>query len=95
MPRNFSSASSAAGCVSPGFNFNYVSIDSAATVRAKVALVGRGTCSFVEKALHAQAAGALAMVVVNNVPDVVVHMGGGASSMQSMHGEQPSTPFHA
>ena len=41
-----------------------------------MALVGRGTCSFVEKALNAQAAGAVAMLVVNSVPDSVLVMGG-------------------
>ena len=38
--------------------------------------MGRGTCSFIEKALNVQAAGAVAMVVVNSVPDSAVVMGG-------------------
>ena len=38
--------------------------------------MGRGTCSFIEKALNAQAAGAVAMVVVNSLPDSAVVMGG-------------------
>jgi hypothetical protein len=33
-----------------------------------IALVDRGACSFVQKATNAQAAGASAVIVVNNVP---------------------------
>lgn len=36
-------------------------------MKGAVALVGRGTCSFVEKALNVQNAGAAAMVVVNHM----------------------------
>jgi hypothetical protein len=42
-----------------------------------VALVDRGTCTFVQKAQNAQAAGAVAMVVVNNFGMPIV-MGGSA-----------------
>jgi hypothetical protein len=41
-----------------------------------VALVDRGTCTFVQKAANAQAAGAVAMVVANNVPGTPATMGG-------------------
>ena len=37
-------------------------------VLGKIALADRGTCRFTQKALNAQAAGAVALVVVNNVP---------------------------
>lgn len=37
-------------------------------VGGKVAVVDRGTCLFVDKARHVQTAGAIAMIVVNNVP---------------------------
>ena len=79
VPRE-AGVTSEAGCVSPSYDFNYVSLASAAAVSGKVALVGRGTCSFVEKALHAQRAGAVAMVVVNSVPDTAVAMGAAFSA---------------
>jgi hypothetical protein len=41
-----------------------------------IALVDRGTCGFVVKAAIAQAAGASAMIVVNNVPGAPFTMGG-------------------
>jgi hypothetical protein len=41
-----------------------------------IALVDRGTCTFVQKAQNAQEAGAVAMVVVNNAPGPPVQMGG-------------------
>ncbi|HSJ24757.1 MAG TPA: PA domain-containing protein [Longimicrobiales bacterium] len=41
-----------------------------------IALVDRGNCTFVQKAQNAQAAGAVAMVVVNNVPGNPVTLGG-------------------
>jgi hypothetical protein len=44
-------------------------LDNAAEVAGKVALVDRGTCLFTEKARNVQAAGAIGMVVVNNVAD--------------------------
>ncbi|HET6949165.1 MAG TPA: PA domain-containing protein, partial [Acidimicrobiales bacterium] len=41
-----------------------------------VALVDRGTCAFVQKAVNAQAAGAVAMIVANNVAGAPIDMGG-------------------
>ena len=41
-------------------------ITNAADVAGKIALVDRGTCTFVVKALNVQAAGAIAMVVADN-----------------------------
>jgi hypothetical protein len=41
-----------------------------------IALVDRGTCSFVQKANNAQAAGAVAMIVANNIPGAPITMGG-------------------
>ncbi|HYC57789.1 MAG TPA: M4 family metallopeptidase [Candidatus Binatia bacterium] len=49
---------------------------NAAAVAGKIALVRRGSCLFVEKALHAQAAGAIGMVVVNNQGDATLTMAG-------------------
>ena len=66
----------AAGCVTPSYDFNYLQQASSAAVSARVALVGRGTCTFVQKARNAQRAGAVAMIVANNVPDAAFAMGG-------------------
>jgi len=46
-----------------------------------VALVDRGTCPFVQKTQNAQAAGAIALVIVNNVPGAPFSPGGGASGI--------------
>jgi cysteine-rich repeat protein len=42
----------------------------------RVALIDRGTCTFVEKVANAQAAGAIAAIVVNHEGDEVITMGG-------------------
>lgn len=39
---------------------------NSAEVSGKIAMVDRGTCGFIEKALHAQNAGAIAVIVCNN-----------------------------
>jgi hypothetical protein len=44
----------------------------------KVALVYRGTCEFGAKALAAQNAGAVAVIIVNNIPGAPIAMGAGA-----------------
>jgi len=41
-----------------------------------IALVDRGSCTFVLKVLNAQAAGAIAVIVVNNAGDSILTMGG-------------------
>ena len=54
-------------------------ITNVTEVLGKVAMVSRGGCSFAMKAQHLQAAGAIAMVCVNNdedKPDKVFPMGG-------------------
>jgi PA domain len=45
------------------------SLDDAAAVAGRIALVDRGTCTFVVKADNVQAAGAIGLVVANNVAD--------------------------
>ncbi len=45
-------------------------------VSGKIALVDRGTCTFVTKVKNAQAAGAVAVVVANNRGDSIFTMGG-------------------
>ena len=53
-----------------------------AALAGKIALIDRGTCTFTAKAESAQAAGAVGMVVVNNV----------ASGLPAMGGSDDSTP---
>lgn len=48
-------------------------------IAGNIALVDRGSCTFVEKALNAQTSGATAVIVVNNVDGNPIAMGGGAS----------------
>ncbi len=45
-------------------------------VNRRIVLVDRGSCSFVQKVLNAQAGGARAVVVANNLPDGLPPMGG-------------------
>ena len=42
---------------------------NAAELAGKIALVDRGSCNFTSKVLHAQQAGAIAAIVINNNPD--------------------------
>ena len=57
-----------------------VGVDNGVTdVTGKVALIDRGACAFVTKALNAEAAGAIAAIICNNneeVPDEVITLGG-------------------
>jgi subtilisin family serine protease len=45
-------------------------------VAGRIALIDRGTCLFVEKVQRAEQAGAIAVIVVNNVPGPPIEMGG-------------------
>ena len=47
------------------------------SVAGKVALIDRGNCNFTVKVLNAQAAGAIAVIMVNNVAGAPIIMGGG------------------
>lgn len=49
---------------------------NAAEVSGKIALIDRGTCLFVDKVGNAQAAGAIAAVIVNHLGDEIINMGG-------------------
>ena len=51
-------------------------LTNAAAVSGKIALVDRGTCTFVAKALNVQAAGAIGMIVGNNAATGLPGMGG-------------------
>ncbi|MBK8340438.1 MAG: hypothetical protein IPK99_10815 [Flavobacteriales bacterium] len=44
----------------------------------KIAMLYRGTCEFGTKSLNAQNAGAIAVIIVNNIPGAPVAMGAGA-----------------
>src|SRR6185369_7449538 len=48
----------------------------AANLRGLIALVDRGTCTFIQKAQNAQRAGAKGLIVANNVTGGVFTMGG-------------------
>ena len=56
-------------------------IVNAAQVAGKIAIIDRGTCSFLSKAQAAQAAGAVAVIIVNNVPGAPPGMSGTDPSM--------------
>jgi subtilisin family serine protease len=47
---------------------------AAGSMTGKIALISRGSCNFTEKALNAQAAGAIALVIYNNVGGPPVSM---------------------
>jgi subtilisin family serine protease len=51
-------------------------LSNAASIAGKIALIDRGTCTFVEKVKAAQTAGAVGVVVVNNQDGDPVTMGG-------------------
>ena len=50
---------------------------STSSVSGKIALINRGNCNFTVKVLAAQAAGAIGVIVVNNVAGAIIPMGGG------------------
>jgi hypothetical protein len=58
-----------------------LSAPNALAVHGNIALVDRGTCGFVTKALNVQAAGALGMVVADNQPGDVSGMSGNDASI--------------
>jgi hypothetical protein len=54
---------------------------NAEEIAGKIALVDRGECYFTQKVKNAQNAGAVAVIVVNNLPDGLPPMGGTDSSI--------------
>jgi hypothetical protein len=54
---------------------------NAAEIAGKIAVVDRGTCLFTEKVKNAQNAGAVAVIVVNNLPHGLPPMGGDDSTI--------------
>lgn len=74
-------ADDAADATGPSTTDACTALTNAAAVAGHVALVDRGTCNFTVKAATVQAAGAIAVVVANNVP---------GSSALLMAGDDPS-----
>ena len=66
------SATPTIGCV--GFT-------NAAAVNGKIALIRRGSCTFAVKVLNAQTAGAIAVIIMNNVPGPPAAIGGTDTSI--------------
>ena len=56
-------------------------LTNSASVNGNIALVDRGSCDFVDKVANAQAAGATAVIVANNVGDGLLSMGGTNASI--------------
>ncbi len=54
-----------------------LALSNAADIQGKIAVVNRGECQFGTKALNANIAGAIAVVIVNNVPGSPVGMASG------------------
>lgn len=52
---------------------------NAAAINGNIAVIYRGGCEFGQKALAAQNAGAVGVIIVNNVPNELMEMGGGAN----------------
>jgi len=52
-------------------------LTNASAINGKIALIKRGDCEFGTKALNAQNAGAVAVIIVNNIPGPPVGMGAG------------------
>ncbi|PHQ31075.1 T9SS-dependent M36 family metallopeptidase [Leeuwenhoekiella nanhaiensis] len=51
-------------------------LTNASALNNKIAVFRRGGCNFTEKVILAQNAGALAVIIVNNVDDPIIQMGG-------------------
>ncbi len=75
------------GLSSPILNVNIVKADpyeacgtlnNAAAINGNIAIIKRGNCEFGAKALAAQNAGAIAVIIVNHLPGPPVGMGAGA-----------------
>ena len=55
--------------------------DNAEAVKGNIVVVDRGACPFADKATHAQAAGAVAVVIANNQPGATFAMPGNFSGV--------------
>src|SRR4029079_16006307 len=61
-------------------------LNNAASLSGKIALIDRGTCFFTDKIQPAQIAGAIAVIMVNNVPGAPISMGGSGSESSTIPG---------
>jgi hypothetical protein len=66
---DLAAATDAANADGPATTDACTALDNSGEVAGKIALVDRGTCTFVVKALTTQAAGATGLVIANNVSD--------------------------
>ena len=57
------------------------SLTNAAAINGNIAVIERGTCYFVNKVKNAQNAGAIGVLMINNVPGTPIIMGGTDSSI--------------
>ncbi|RYM34877.1 T9SS type A sorting domain-containing protein [Brumimicrobium glaciale] len=57
------------------------SATNAAAIAGKIAVVYRADCSFSSKVLKAEAAGAIACVIINNIPGAPIAMAGGTDGL--------------
>jgi hypothetical protein len=56
-------------------------LENAAEVAGNIAVINRGACLFAEKALNAQAAGAVAVIITNNRDEALGRMSGDFSAV--------------
>lgn len=67
--------------VNPDPNDACENLTNAAAVSGNIAILYRGNCSFVNKVEEAQNAGAIAVIIVNNVPTAPITMGGASNNI--------------
>ena len=66
----------AADAAGPSTTDGCSALTNASSMAGRIALIDRGTCTFVDKVRNAQAAGAIGAVIVNNAGDAIVSMSG-------------------
>lgn len=59
-------------------------IVNAAAINGKIVVIDRGTCTFVSKIAAAEAAGAIAVIIVNNVAGAPIAIGGAGSAIPTV-----------
>jgi Zn-dependent metalloprotease len=70
-----------ANAAGPSVDDGCTAFTNAAAVAGKIAIVNRGTCTFVVKVTNAQAAGAIGVIVQNNAPSGLPGMGGASATI--------------
>jgi hypothetical protein len=77
-----STSGTTAGVVTTSPADGCAALTNAAAVSGRIALIDRGTCNFTVKVKNAQNAGAVGVIMVNNVASpLVIQMGGGDSTV--------------